>query len=271
MRVDSEFDGKVAVVTGGSTGIGQATVRRLVTGGASVVYCSDDAATLDAAQAALTADGLAATPVRADVSRDHDMHRLVETAIARHGGVDLLACCAGIQRYGTVVDTDPDEWDAVMGVNAKGCYLASRHAVPEMVRHGGGAVVLVSSVQAFVSQTRVAAYAASKGAVNALARAMSLDHAGDGIRVNVVCPGSVDTPMLRASAERFKGDGSAEDTLDAWARSHPLGRALGRLCAPAEVAELIAFLLSPRAAYISGAEYKVDGALLAGVAVALPE
>ncbi len=100
---------------------------------------------------------------------------------------------------------------------------------------------------------------------------MALDHAKDKIRVNAICPGSVDTPMLRHSANKFKGDKTVDETVLAWARAHPMGRALGRSCTAKEVAELVAFLLSERAAYNSGAEHRIDGALLAGLGIALPE
>jgi NAD(P)-dependent dehydrogenase (short-subunit alcohol dehydrogenase family) len=136
-----------------------------------------------------------------------------------------------------------------------------------MRKRGGGAIVNVSSVQAFASQKSVAAYTASKGAINALTRAMALDHAEDKIRVVVVCPGSVDTPMLRYAADIWKGDQSSDEMVEAWGKMHPIGR----VGTPEDVAELIAFLASDRASFITGGEYKVDGGLLSAIAVVLPE
>src|SRR5215212_11017674 len=118
---------------------------------------------------------------------------------------DVLVNSAGVQRYGTVAETEEDVWGEVLDVNLKGIYLAARHAIPEMRGRGGGVIVNVSSMQAIASQTGVAAYTASKGGINALTLAMALDHAEENIRVNAVCPGSVDTPMLRWAADLFKG------------------------------------------------------------------
>jgi NAD(P)-dependent dehydrogenase (short-subunit alcohol dehydrogenase family) len=266
----ADFDGKLAVVTGGSTGIGRATVERLARGGARVVFCSNDAASVEAASSELRSLGGVRGEV-ADVSRAADMASLMRAAGERLGGIDLLANCAGIQRYGTAEDTDESVWDEVLAVNLKGCYLASRYAIPEMRKRGGGAIVHVSSVQALACQTNVAAYAASKGGINALTRSMALDFASERIRVNAVCPGSVDTPMLRASAARFAGGQAVEQVVREWGTSHPLGRGYGRACSTAEVAEVIAFLLSDRASFVSGAEINVDGGLLARLGVTLPE
>jgi len=267
---EADFGGKVAIVTGGSSGIGRATVERLARGGARVVFCSNDADGVESASRELRAVGDVRGEL-ADVSRAADMAALVRQACDAFGGVDLLATCAGIQRYGTAEDTEEAVWDEVLAVNLKGCYLASRYAIPEMRRRGGGAIVHVSSVQALACQTNVAAYAASKGGLNALTRSMALDFAGDRIRVNAVCPGSVDTPMLRASAERFGAGRPVEDVVRDWGTSHPLGRGYGRACSAAEVAEVIAFLLSDRASFVTGAEVKVEGGLLARLGVALPE
>jgi NAD(P)-dependent dehydrogenase (short-subunit alcohol dehydrogenase family) len=115
-------------------------------------------------------------------------------------------------------------WDEVLDVNLKGIYLASRYAIPKMRERGGGAIVNLSSVQAFASQKGVAAYTASKGGINALTRAMALDHAEENIRVNAVCPASVDTPMLRWSADLFRGEKSVEERVKEWGKMHPLGR-----------------------------------------------
>ena len=262
-----EFRGKVAVVTGGGAGIGLTTARRLAQEGASVVICSDREDQAQQAAGSLREEGLEVRGMRGDVTSSTDMRGLVDFAVETYGGVDVLVNSAGVQRYGTVTDTEEDVWDEVLGVNLKGIYLASRHAIPEMRERGGGAIVNVSSVQAIASQTGVAAYTASKGGINALTRAMALDHAHENIRVNAVCPGSVDTPMLRWAADLFKGEDTVEATVEDWGRMHPLGR----VARPEEVAEVICFLAGPKASFVTGADYMVDGGLLAALGVRLPE
>ena len=263
----AELDGKVAVVAGGSLGIGRATARRLAEGGAAVLLCGHDDASVEDALTELRAAGLEVEGRRADVTSSTEVEALVRFATERYGGVDILVNSAGIQRYGTVVDTPEEVWDEVLAVNLKGMFLTAKHCVPELRRRGGGAIVNVASVQAFATQAGVAAYAASKGGVVALTKAMAVDHAADNIRCNAVCPGSVDTPMLRWAADLFKGDSSQDETVRAWGRFHPLGR----VARPEEVAEAIAFLASDRASFVTGAELKVDGGLLAQIAVVLPE
>lgn len=263
----AEFSGKVALVAGGALGIGLAAARKLATGGASVVICSDREEQVERTVEELRGEELEVLGIRADVTSSTDMRRLVDFAAETYGGVDVLVNSAGVQRYGTVVETEEDVWDEVLDVNLKGIYLASRCAIPEMKKRGAGAIVNISSVQAFASQTGVAAYTASKGGINALTRAMALDHAPDNIRVNAVCPASVDTPMLRWSASLFQGDKSVEETLEDWGGMHPLGR----VARPEEVAEVIAFLASPRSSFVTGGDYKVDGGMLAALGVRLPD
>jgi NAD(P)-dependent dehydrogenase (short-subunit alcohol dehydrogenase family) len=245
------FQGKVALVVGGTLGIGRAAAERLAGEGAAIV----------------TGGREPEADVTGDVRDDGYADALVAHALERHGGLDVVVYSAGIQRYGTVETTEPETWDEVHAVNVRGAYLVARAAVPALRARGGGAIVLVSSVQATASQTGVAAYAASKGALSALARTMALDHSGDGIRVNSVAPGSVDTPMLRWAADRFRGDDRAEDVISAWGRVHPLGR----VADPGEVAAAIAFLASDDASFVTGTELKVDGGLLAGLPVEIPE
>jgi NAD(P)-dependent dehydrogenase (short-subunit alcohol dehydrogenase family) len=263
----AELDGKVALVTGGSLGIGRATARRLADDGAAVVLCGVDNASVEEALAELSGAGLEVDGRRADVSSAAEVEGLVRFAADRYGGVDILVNSAGIQRYGTVVDTSEELWDEVLAVNLKGMFLTAKHCVPELRRRGGGTIVNVASVQAFATQGGVAAYAASKAGVVGLTKAIAVDHAAENIRCNAVCPGSVDTPMLRFAAGLFKGDGTEDDTIRGWGSSHPLGR----VARPEEVAEVIAFLAGDRESFVTGAELRVDGGLLAQIAVALPE
>jgi NAD(P)-dependent dehydrogenase (short-subunit alcohol dehydrogenase family) len=262
-----EFRGKVAIVTGGGAGIGLAAARKLAQEGTSVVICSDREDQSGQAADGLREENLEVMGMRGDVTSSADMKSLVDVAVETYGGLDVLVNSAGVQRYGTVADTEESVWDEVLGVNLKGIYLASRHAIPAMRERGGGAIVNVSSVQAIASQRGVAAYTASKGGINALTRAMATDHAEENIRVNAVCPGSVDTPMLRWAADLFRGEGTVEATVEDWGRMHPLGR----VARPEEVAEVICFLASPKASFVTGADYRVDGGLLAALGVSLPE
>ena len=183
------LDGRVALVVGGSRGIGLGAGRSLGRDGALVTICSLREH-LDEGVAALSAAGIAADAIAADVRDPDDVDRLVEQVGSKHDGIDILVNAAGIQRYGTVDETDEATWDEVMDVNVKSMYLTSRRVIPEMRRKGGGSIVNVSSVQAYVAQRGAAAYVASKGGINALTRAMAVDHAHENIRVNAVCPGS---------------------------------------------------------------------------------
>ena len=254
-----DFDGRSVLVTGGSSGIGLAAAQLFAARGAKVV-----AAAITAPQA----EDATVRFVQADVTDESSVAAAVDFSVRNHGGLDVLVTAAGIQRYGTAADTSATTWEEVMAVNLRGAFFAVKHALPALRESRAGSIVLVSSVQAFVTQQNVAAYTASKGALNALVRSIAVDEARNGVRANSVCPGSVDTPMLRAAAAEFSaGPREAEELVAAWGRGHPLGR----VARPEEVAEAIAFLAGDRASFITGVALPVDGGLLAQVAVALPD
>ena len=250
------FKDKVAVVTGGATGIGQAVAEALAQEGAAVVIADVNESAANATLQAIQAQGGRGITVTADVSSGAEAQRMARETVDAFGGIDYLVASAGIQTYGTVVDTDEATWDRTLGVNLKGVYLAAKYSIPEMQKRGGGAIVNVASVQGLLSQPMVAAYSASKGAVIALTRTMALDHAKDGIRVNSLCPGSVDTPMLRGSADLFSPE-NPEAALASWGGFH----ALKRIAAPSEMAQVALFLLSDGASFMTGAAVVADGGL----------
>jgi NAD(P)-dependent dehydrogenase (short-subunit alcohol dehydrogenase family) len=262
-----EFEGRVAFVTGGTLGIGRAAAERLASGGArvAVVGHGDDVA---AAEREFRAAGHDAVAFDADVSRADAVGAAVDAAVERFGRLDVVVCSAGIQTYGRVDELPEEVWDRTMDVNVKGMFLTARATIPHLRASGGGVIVNVASVQADAHQQTVPAYCASKGAIRALTRAMALDHALEGIRVVSVSPGAIDTPMLRHAATDFSADGNPEPVIEAWGRSQPIGR-VGRA---EEVAELIAFLASDRAAFITGSDHLVDGGVLAALGgVELPQ
>jgi len=263
-----EWSGKVAFVTGGSQGIGRAVVEVLAEAGASVGVCGLEVDLVDETVHAVRGAGGEALAAPADVIKARSVETAVAGTVERYGRLDVLVTAAGIQRYGTAVETDEETWDEVLAVNVKGVFLAAHWALPHL-RRSHGSIVVISSVQAHVSQAAVVAYSASKGALDALVRAMAVDEARYGVRVNAVCPGSVDTPMLRSSARQFS-DGSDEGTqklVEAWGRSHPLGR----VAQPREIAEVVSFRASERPSFLPGEDIRVDGGLLVTAPVALPE
>lgn len=235
---------RAAVVTGGANGIGAATAAALSAEGVSVVIVDREAAS--------PADGIF---VQGDVSNASDAERAAAECVEAFGRLDILVNCAGIQRYGTVVDTPEETWDEVLDVNLKSMFLMSKFCVPKMLEGEGGAVVNVASVQGFAAQKGVAAYSASKGGAIALTRAMAVDFAPS-VRVNCVCPGSVDTPMLRDAAAMFAD--MPDKAVKQWGMLHPMER----IARPEEIASAITFLAGPQASFITGAALIVDGGLL---------
>lgn len=259
---DSDFTGKVALVTG-TTGIGRAVAVRLAEGGASVVACGIDVgANKELAAYAVTHD-LSITTMRADVSIERDVEAAVAEAIDQFDGLDIIVNAAAVHPYGTVLDTDWASIMQCMAVNVGGVCLTGRFGIPEMIKRGGGAIVNLSSAQGHACQQGVAAYVASKGAIHALTRAMALDHAGVGVRVNSVSPGSIRTPILELAARKLGADLPEDEVFARFGAAHPIGR-IGQ---PEEVADLVAFLCSDRAGFITGSDYAIDGGLTAGLAV----
>jgi meso-butanediol dehydrogenase/(S,S)-butanediol dehydrogenase/diacetyl reductase len=257
-----EFERKIAIVTG-TTGIGRAIAMRLASGGASVMACGLDAAANRELQQDSDAQGYALRVEQCDVSLPEQVQAVVVKAVARFGGLDFIANSAAIHPFGNTVETEPETWDRCMAVNLGGVYLFSHFGIPEMMKSGGGSIVIVASVQGHACQRGVAAYAASKGGLLSLTRSLALDHAADHIRVNSISPGSIRTPMLERAAAHFSPDLPVAAVVERFGAAHPLGR-VGTV---EEVAELAAFLLSDRSAFCTGGDYLVDGGLLAGIAV----
>lgn len=258
----SEFENKVAIVTG-TTGIGRGIAIRLAAGGASVVACGIDTGANRELQQQASARGFVLRVELCDVSRPEEVQSVVAKTAAQFGGLDFIVNSAAIHPFGDSVETDPETWDRCIAVNLGSAYLLAHFGIPEMKKRGSGSIVVVASVQGHACQRGVVAYAASKGGLLSLTRALALDHAADRIRINSISPGSIRTPMLERSAAHFSPDLPVDTVVERFGAAHPLGR-VGTV---EEVAELAAFLLSDRSSFCTGGDYLVDGGLLAGIGV----
>jgi NAD(P)-dependent dehydrogenase (short-subunit alcohol dehydrogenase family) len=251
-----KLDGKVAIVTGGASGIGAASARLFAAEGARVAVCDlDETATVDIVRE-VEASGGEAFGMAADVSDAARVEAFVNTTVERFGRLDVLFANAGISGRGTVVEISPDEFNRTLAVNLGGAFLCAKYAIPNLAASGGGAVIFTASELALIGSRGNVAYTASKAALIGLARSMALDHAGDGIRVNVLCPGPVDTPMLRRSIARHEDSAAYERMILAETPMHRIGR-------PEEIARVALFLASDDASFMTGSVVVADGGVTA--------
>jgi NAD(P)-dependent dehydrogenase (short-subunit alcohol dehydrogenase family) len=246
---------RIAVVTGASMGMGLAIAQRMHAYGATIVGLDVDPQSAPRDEPAFKQPK--GMMLKCDVSKESQVQSAIEQAIKRFGGIDILVNNAGIQRYSKVADTSEQEWDHVLNVNLKSAFLCSKHAIPSMLQRGKGVVIIMSSVQAFMSGGNAAPYVVSKHALLGLTRSIAVDYAPK-IRSIAICPGAIDTPMLRNAVAL------APDPQEAFKNCENL-HLVGRCGRPEEIAEMIAFLVSDAAAFITGQAIRIDGGI--GVAI----
>lgn len=242
--------GRVAIVTGGCGGIGSAICARFLKEGASV-YAADIAASAGELPSGVTLH-------EHDVTSEHSTIELMARVAEEHGGLHVLVNAAGIEIEKTIEQTSLDEWNRIFAINVTGTFLTSKHALPLMRQAGGGSIINFGSYDGFIADPSLAAYCATKGAVHALTRAMACDHGPEHIRVNAICPGYIDTPMLKS----FFGPNADDEIVREEARRvHPVRR----YGTPEDVANLANWLAGDEAGYASGQLWVLDGGLSAQV------
>jgi NAD(P)-dependent dehydrogenase (short-subunit alcohol dehydrogenase family) len=253
----AELKGKRALITGAASGIGRAIALLFARAGAGIVAVDIDGAGVGQVEELIVSKGGRATSIRCDVTSALDCRRAVEQTALLEAGLDILVNSAGIIRRASVLDTSEEDWDRVMAVNVKSIFLLSRQAVPVMSGGGGGVIINIASGWGLRGGRNAAAYCASKGAVVTLTKAMALDHAAQNIRVNCICPGDTDTPMLRNEAAQLG------EPIESFLRE-AAHRPLGRVGTPEDVAQAALYLAGDAASFVTGAVLVVDGGGLAG-------
>ena len=251
------LDGKVALITGGTSGIGSATAVRFAREGAAVAITGRNTERGEKMALSIIEKGGEALFIRSDVRFDDECHRAVEQTLNRFGKIDVLFNNAGVFHPKTIPECTEEEWDETIDSSLKGAFLMSKYVLPSMIERGRGSIIHTSSGWGIQGGHKAAAYCAAKGGLVVMAKAMAIDHGPDGIRVNCVCPGDVDTPMLYDDAEKR---GMSWDAYAAEASDRPLGR-IGRV---EEIAEAVLFLASDESSFVTGEALVVDGGGVAG-------
>jgi NAD(P)-dependent dehydrogenase (short-subunit alcohol dehydrogenase family) len=246
------FENKIVAVTGAAVGIGRAAALAFAREGGAVALVDKDPSRGEVAAREIAGEGYIIEFVSGDVSSEADVRRVVEHVANRWGRLDVLVNNAGIYRQGDVTQTATEDWERIIAVNLTGAFLFTRYAVPVMVSHGGGVIVNVASEAGLVGIRGQVAYNVSKAGMIALTRSCAVDLAEKGVRVNCVCPGTTDTPLVREAVGRAPDPAAARRRLEEI-------RPLNRLGTPDEIASAILYLASSEAGYATGAILSIDG------------
>jgi NAD(P)-dependent dehydrogenase (short-subunit alcohol dehydrogenase family) len=257
--VGVKLQGRVAIVTGAGSGLGEATAARFAGEGAAVVCVDLNGDAAEKVAAAITGLGGQALAAAADVTSSPDLEGVADTTLSRFGNIDVCFANAGIAGAGSAADVDDATWAAVIDVNLTGVWRTARAVLPAMLERGRGSIINQASTGGIVGVPGVAAYAAAKGGVIALTRQMAVDYGPRGIRVNAIAPGTVPTPLLRASNAAGGGLMTSAEDPDGIARRFPLGR----LGTPEDIASAAAYLACDDSAWVTGTVLVVDGGMTA--------
>jgi NAD(P)-dependent dehydrogenase (short-subunit alcohol dehydrogenase family) len=255
------LENKIAIVTGAASGIGKATALTMAREGAKVMCADVNGEGADAVAAQIADTGGESESIRVDVALEDDVKRMVSETVAKWSRLDVLYNNAGIGTGMPVTQVTVEEWDRMMNINLRGVFLGTKHAIPEMLKNGGGSIINTASDAGLMGTPMLSTYCASKGGVVMFTKSVAVEWARMGIRCNCVCPGVIQTPILDPMIAMGQATGATPEQMwERMGKAHPIGR-VGQ---PSEVADAVAWLASDRSSFITGVALPVDGGMSAG-------